>query len=138
MPHKIQEIGDESIIYIELISPFQPSDEFPKIHQQLNKIADKIEPPIFRIIDMTESKIDFATVVESLQQDTSNSLGAATDWRFKPLFVGNDTIAKIAANSLSQQQYGGIESRLFTSRDDAIAHSRRELRAIKQKRQSKS
>lgn len=135
MPTDIQRIDDDAIIYITIQSPFKPSEEIPTMHKRIDDLARNMGRPIFRIIDLTRSEIDFSALVEALQEDTNNAAGSATDWRFQPLFVGTDNIAKLAADSLQQQQYGGIKTRLFSTREGAIAHAQQELQRIAANRQ---
>lgn len=132
MPHKINRVGDESIVVVEILHPFVPNEELPVIHEKLNELAGQLTLPIYRIIDLTDSKLDFSTAIEAMGQDISNDAGSASDRRFKLIFVGSGDIPEIIIEGLSQKQYGGLESLLFSSRKAAITHARQQLRDIHQ------
>lgn len=78
-------------------------------------------------MDLEGSDINFSDVVSALKSSTEDVEGSLRDWRFKPLYVGTDQMAKLVVDSLKQEQYGNIESRLFTSRQRAIEYARAEL-----------
>lgn len=130
MPHNLKTLGDESIVVIEILHPFAPNDELPVIHNQLNELAKQLPIPIYRIIDLTDSKLDFGTAIEAMGQDISNDAGSASDSRFRLLFVGTGDIPEMVIEGLSQEQYGGLEPRLFPSRKAAITHARQQLREL--------
>ena len=128
MPHTIQQVGDEAIIVIEILYPFEPNEELPRIHQKLNEMAKSLPHPIYRIIDLNDSKLDFPTAVAAMAQDISKDAGSASDTRFKLIFVGSGDIPELVIEGLSQEQYGGLQPRLFAARKTAITHAREQLR----------
>ena len=121
MPYKVYRHSDDSnIIRIDLIKP-HTADEIPHIHQETAAIAKDLEGTIYRLVDMSDSGFNFSEMVYALAEGTKKREGGAADNRFKSFYVvGDDQMAKMLTDSLSQQQYGSLSVNVSGTIEEAL------------------
>ncbi len=84
-----------------------------------------IQGTIYRIIDDTRVKIPFSDMVNVLAADTRGGVG--TNPRIRTVFVGSGKMIELGVKSMKQKQYGGVETPMFASLDEALAYVNAEL-----------
>jgi hypothetical protein len=131
MPFDLKELPGEPIIISTLLSPFDVENDLRMIGDKTKRILQETQGSYYFITDTTHlDHVTFGQVVFGLVAVTK---GAASfllkDARLKPVFVANSGLAKFAAESLSQKQYGGMNFRIFRSLEEALAYSRQEITA---------
>lgn len=122
MAYTIESYPEDAIILVTIGANFDAPEEMSRIQADVNKAATRMGFPICRIIDLRHHELDFGKAVELLQLDTAADMGNATDKRFIPIYVGDDDMTKMIADSLQQEQYGGVEAIYFPDVAAALAY----------------
>jgi len=123
MSFEIQQLKDEPIVVITCHNPFDFTGDIAAANRQVAALLENGET-ITRIIDFTEIEMTFANLVESLATKTREEPGSLRDPRVRTVLVGTHELVVMKAQSLRQEQYGGLDVPLFESLDEAIAHCR--------------
>jgi hypothetical protein len=123
MSFEVQQLKDKPIVVITCHNPFDFTEDIAAANRQVAALLENRET-ITRIIDFTEIEMTFADLVESLATKTRAVPGSLRDTRVQTVFVGTHELVVMKAQSLRQEQYGGLNVPLFESLDEAIAHCR--------------
>jgi hypothetical protein len=129
MPFDLSVLPEEPIIISTLISPFDIEKDLRMLSDRVKYILQETTGTYYYITDTTHlDHISFSMVLSGL---VAISKGAASfllkDERLNPVIVANSGLARFAAESLSQKQYGGLNIRLFNSLEEALAYSRQQI-----------
>lgn len=120
-------LPSEPILVAVITAPFVPEDDMPVMLRDIKTLREQVTQQVVIIIDMSAVNINFTTLADALamardQIRKEREAGATLPGRY--LFVGSDDLVSIAADAMTQEQYGGIGGMLFASYDDALAHAR--------------
>jgi hypothetical protein len=131
MPFDVKQLPGEPIIISTLLPPFDVENDLRAIGEQTRSILQESPGTYYFITDTTH--IDHITLRLVVFGLVAVTRGAASfllkDERLKPIFVASSSMAKFAAESLTQKQYAGRAFRVFQSLDDALAFCRQESAA---------
>ncbi len=132
MPFNVERLGQESIIILTITGSFEGMaalQDYQEAVAQIARIAAEIEGPVYRITDGTAAQINFGNLVMALGEARFGDKGSVSDPRMKSIFVGKSDLMQLAAQSLSQKQYGHLNITLCDSLDNAVALAREQLEA---------
>ncbi|GAB4508777.1 MAG: hypothetical protein OHK0046_02250 [Anaerolineae bacterium] len=117
----------EPIIIVNWQNPFDTTTDILESNKLVSDFANRSGTPVYRIIDTHEIDLTFGDLVHILDLKTRNEPGSLRDPRIHTVLVGTHEMVRMKAQSLSQEQYGGLNVPLFESVDDAIAYCRAQL-----------
>jgi hypothetical protein len=120
MPAAIQRLSDQPVIVVTITDPFDAYQELPATEQRFRELADTIQGPVYRIIDMREWHAKFIDVMSGLAFDTRREGGMSKDSRIRTVLIGSGEMIKITATAMTQKQYGGNEQPLVGSMEEAL------------------
>lgn len=127
MPVTNQKLVDEPVIVSTYENPFDPRNDIPRAHQEIAGLMQAIEGNVYVIVDVTNLTGDFNVLVEALALSARGKDGSTADPRRKTVIVGSGALLQLGANAMQQEQYGSINTPLFGSYDEALAHVRAQL-----------
>ena len=129
MTFTIEMLPDEPIVICTMSDQFNPITDYGAFWQQLGAILQGKEGPIYRITYLETEQIQFSDMVTALAAEAKSGMpGSLTDPRIRSLLVNRSLLAQMAVESIKQDQYGRLETPLFGTLDEALAHARRELK----------
>ncbi|MBN1565217.1 MAG: hypothetical protein JXA10_15335 [Anaerolineae bacterium] len=99
----------------QIVVPQDPQQASEKFFEMTKDAEGKIH----RILDFSQAEIHFSDVALGLQNDVAMQMEQVVNY-----MVGTDELVAFAAEAAKQDQFGGLDVKLFTSRDDAIAAAR--------------
>ena len=127
--YKIQSfLPEEPILIISYLGE-RVEQDIPASSAEIAQMLDGIEGPIYRIVDFTKAKIDFAVLVEGLARSTRKDPGTFSDPRMRPIFVGTQEMVRFGAESASQDHYGNLKIMVVGTREEALAYARQQIAA---------
>ena len=128
MPVTVEKLPDERIVIVNYVGRVTP-DEMDQAAAQIEALVQNVEPPIYRIGIGCDADVTFPDIVRLMPKVTFEKSAVSTrDTRFIDVAVlGDNRIARIAIDSLGQEQYGAARFTLFADLDTAVAHARAEL-----------
>jgi len=129
MAFTVEKLPDEPIIIITFRNPSNPTEDYGPLLDQVAKLCEGLEGPIYRITDLRQVNFSFSDMVVSIAEEfKSGRPGSAADPRIKAVLAASGELVKLAAESVKQEQYGAqSDTPIFTSLDEAIAYARAEL-----------
>jgi hypothetical protein len=128
MAYTVSRLINEPIVVLTVRDPLGPPEMQREAQMKVAEAGADITGSIYRITDLTELTISFGDIVRSLGEEAkSKREGSMSDSHVRSLIVAKDEIIKMAAASLSQEQYGALPVKLFTTRDDAVAYAREQI-----------
>ena len=129
MAFTVEKLPDEPIIVITFRNPSNPTQDYGPLLDQVAKLCEGLEGPIYRITDLRQVNFSFSDMVVAIAEEfKSGKPGSAADPRIRTVLAASGELVKLAAESVKQEQYGARnDTPMFTSLDEAIAYSRAEL-----------
>jgi hypothetical protein len=93
-----------------------------QVFAQSAALADGMRGRIYRITDVrrVSNAESFTDIIAIVREAAKGMPGSTTDPRIVPMFVGTHQMAKLAADLLRQQQFGGKQVPMFKSVEDAL------------------
>jgi hypothetical protein len=128
MAYTVERLTNEPIVVLTVVDPLGPPEMQREAQTKVAEAGADVTGPLYRITDLTGLSISFGDIVRSLGEEAKDKReGSMSDGRVRSLIVAKDEIIKMAAASLSQQQYGALPIKLFTTRDEAVAYAREQV-----------
>jgi hypothetical protein len=128
MALKIHKYPEEHIVVVKFFNPFDALVDLPAANQATADFIDEVGAPVFRIEDVTHTKLEFGDVVAGASEATrSNQPGALSDERVFAAMAGTTEMAELASSAMGQEQYGSVQVPFFASVDEAIAYARNRM-----------
>jgi hypothetical protein len=128
MAYTVERLTNEPIVVLTVRDPLGPPEMQREAQMKVAEAGADITGAIYRITDLTELTISFGDIVRSLGEEAkSKREGSMSDSHVRSIIVAKDEIIKMAAASLSQEQYGALNIKLFTTRDEAVAYAREQI-----------
>jgi hypothetical protein len=130
MTFTIEMLPDEPIVICTMSAQFNPMRDYGAFWQQLGAILKDKEGPIYRITHLKTDQIEFSDMVLALAAEAKSGMpGSLTDPRIRSVLVNRSLLAQMAVESIQQEQYGQLETPLFGTLDEALAHVRSQLKS---------
>ena len=120
MPYKIDHDSSNNIIVIHYLPPFDFVEEVKGALEAEIAILETWENfPAYVIVELTQVNVSFADLVQALGQVARTEVGQKlNEFELVTMFVGAD-MAKLAADSVGQDQYGKFDAEFFATLDEA-------------------
>ena len=122
----VKRLTDEPIVIVTFAMPFDPENDLRQVTQEVAAILKEVDPPLYRIDDVSTLEIDFSQMVQAMGTATRNVPGSVTDPNIQMIFVG-EGIFHLVTQSLKQDQYGSIDADIFAALDEALQHVRKQI-----------
>ncbi len=119
MPITVQQLGDDPIVLVTMEGSIAVQD-IAKMYAQTAAIADKFARNTYRIMDVDKAEITFDQLIKVVKNVGAGAPGSLGDPRIKAMFVGQNSMARLASDMLSQQQFGGLELPIFPGLGEAL------------------
>lgn len=123
----VEKLSGEPIIITTYTDPFDAAVDLPASFAQVAELSKDLPAPVYSVNHIQLSETGFSDITLAMQQAISNMPGSAVDPRIRTLLVGASDLLRLAAESGSQEQYGGVDIRWFPTLDEALAVARAEL-----------
>lgn len=129
MTFTIEKLEGEPIIVCTMSAQFNPNTDYGAFWQQLGALLEGMEAPIFRITVLEAEEITFSDMAMALAAEArSGAPGSGSDERIRLVLVSKAVLAQMAVESIRQEQYGGLDTPLFGTLEEALAYARAELK----------
>lgn len=102
-------------------------DDIPASTQEIARLLQGMEGPIYRIADFSEANVDLSAFMIGMARSTRGIEGTFSDPRMRPIFVGTQDLINLAVAAARQEQYGGLYIVAFPTLDEALAYARTEI-----------
>lgn len=132
MPVEIKQLPGESIIYATVNKPFKPDEDMPAMFAEVIRLRQAIHGTVVLILDVTSTISEpdaFSTMVAALA-NARHGIKASKTVGLQPpitIFVGSGSVMDLAAQAITQEQYGGVGAHLCISYDEALTLAREKL-----------
>lgn len=131
MAVEFSRITNQPIIVVKFLPPFDPVKDLPEATKYSATILNQIKGQLYRIEDMSGVDIDFSNLVMAMAKATEKIPGSMSDSRIEGILVSGQELFELAANAMSQAQYGEKKMTLFATVDEAIAYATAEIAKTK-------
>lgn len=124
----VQRLPNEPILIVTFEADSQIRGAIPEMLQQIIRLRDGITESISRyfvIIDLTQYDFTFSDLVYTMGELKGIGSLRRADRPAFMMLVGVGGIVEMGVKALTQSQYGGYQSRLFATLDDALGAARR-------------
>jgi len=119
MTLNITKMTDESIILIEVAKPVAYPDDPIAATKAAMEFLEEQGGTICRITDFSAIQSTFSEMVEGMAADKSFS-----NPKIRNVVIATDAIIKLGAQSWKQDQYGGVDVKIVTTKADALREAR--------------
>jgi hypothetical protein len=123
----VKKVSDEVIIVVTAVGPYN-GESLHKMSGQVATLTDSISGRVYRINDLTHSRIGFMELIDALAYDVQGKAGTVSDPRVVNLTVARDPIQQIGIQVVDLM-LGRRRSPIFQSVRDALDYARREIGA---------
>lgn len=122
MPFSVERLTDAPIITVTLTGSVD-ADTIAQADLQVIRLLGEYPVNTALIFDTTQATSSFKQILEILQSTSRRNARNTAKMPFVvlPAFVGTDLMVKLYVDAARQQQFGGQQLPLFTSRADGIA-----------------
>ncbi|NDJ55369.1 MAG: hypothetical protein GYB68_20040 [Chloroflexi bacterium] len=115
--------------------PIDVIEDPAEVRRQVDDLIDshQLSLPITVISDLSVAKVDFSDLVIGMASALRNGPSGGSVWNAEltNILVGSGPLVRLLANSMGQQQYGGVKVEHFESLDQALEHAKRTLERAK-------
>ncbi len=131
MPVQVNKLPDEPIILLTYDGSVDV-ETVKSAFQQSVELMSEINGAVYRISDVRAIDADETTIgqlfklIAELRRDTS---GSSADPRIHGVFVGGHQLARIYADFMRQQQFGGTLIPFYHTLEEALDYIRFEIKA---------
>lgn len=110
----------EPVLLVQFVPPSDPSFEALQMRYIFAHLSEYEEPIQYLIMDLSQANLSFKDVVtgmgEMARTEPPNVRGT--------FHVGNSEMVRLIGETARQKQYGGLETILFPTVDEALEHIR--------------
>ena len=121
MAVKVEKLPAEPIIIATLSGDLTP-EMVKDMFAQSAKLVDEIGGRVYRITDIRLTDISFPDLVVVLADCSHGQPGSPADPRIRGMLVGTHGWSHFFADSIQQEQYGGLNIPIFEDMDQAMAY----------------
>lgn len=129
MPYQFKAYPNEAILLVSLHDPLDLESEIENIFNEISAKVDQMQHPAVIIHDFRDFTQTFSGLMMGLQAQTQtpNAPGTITDARTRTIIVGSNEIARMAAEAVRQEQYGGLDIPIYETVEEAETRARQML-----------
>jgi hypothetical protein len=130
MTTEITLLPGEPIMINRPDATFSLAKDIPVDSERMLELLDSSNQPLYLIIDVTNVKINFSDLITGMAALTKSNRAVFKHPNIKQIIVvtTSDMLA-LGAKALKQVQYGGLESQVFPTFDEALAYVRQSIAA---------
>jgi hypothetical protein len=123
-----EKLANEPIVISTTSEPLHSERDVRRAIQALTRYLQEISGNIYYISDTTQlNPPSFADIVLGLATLAQNKKGPLSDPRLRTYVVASAEMLILAADSVHQTQYGEIDVKLFSSKEDALRDARTQI-----------
>jgi len=128
MPFSTRQLPGEPIVIATAHSPLKIETDMPELAKQITEFLQKIPGKIYYISDTSLlDHLEFRDVVIGMAEVTRGPAAFLSNERLQTIVVGSTQMIQLAVQSVSQEQYGGLNIVLYSSLDEAIQYARNQI-----------
>ncbi len=121
----VEKLKADSIIIARFGADYDIKEGMSETRKVIGKAFRGQLRPVYYIINISAIKFTFTQLVMTLAELTDPKSGPYRNPLVKEvIFVTDNELGKMAADALQQEQYGSLQSKLFTSEEEAIEYVR--------------
>ncbi|MEQ8674490.1 MAG: hypothetical protein RIC84_14845 [Aggregatilineales bacterium] len=117
MPVTLRQIEGEPILLVT-IDGLLNAEMVRKLYENIGKLAQEIDGPVYRITDVRKLETTFAELMGILKEAMKDSPGTTSDKNITNIFVGRDKFALLARDML--KRINPDNHPLFDTIEDAL------------------
>ncbi|MEQ9028567.1 MAG: hypothetical protein RLP44_07615 [Aggregatilineales bacterium] len=117
MPVTLRQIEGEPILLVT-IDGLLNAEMVRKLYENIGKLAQEIDGPVYRITDVRKLETTFAELMGILKEAMKDSPGTTSDKNITNIFVGRDKFALLARDMLKRINQDNHP--LFDTIEDAL------------------
>lgn len=126
MAFTAKRLENEPIIILKITYPIEDAvQETIDSDRAVAELSEDIDGHYYRIADMLGLELAWNDVLSWLAQQRQANPGSINDPRIVNLLVSDTSMTKNSAEFASQEQYGGVNIKVFDTVDEAIEHARK-------------
>lgn len=118
----VEKLEDQPVIIVRYEAPFKPREDINAAQEQVAALLDAYAHPMFRVDDLSQAGMDWNSFMEGIFVATRDVPGSMTDARVRGILVGEDSLIKLASESMTQKQYGSTQTAMFDCMHQAMAY----------------
>lgn len=127
MPVKVEMLPGEPIIILSYSGLLDEETVLHAFSESARLMGDS-QQQVYRIADVREGIGDFSELMHIIAKIRKGVPGSSSDPRIQGIFVGNSQLARLYADFIRQQQFGGTQIPFFPTLEEALEYVRFELR----------
>jgi len=108
------------ILLAEFEGPFTIDDVYQMYRQSIEMVEQMGTGKVWRLIDFSQSHIDFADVMTILKRIHPDDEGGLADPSIESIFCPSHPMAKLLMEMLAKPQYGGIRTTMLPGLGEAM------------------
>jgi hypothetical protein len=120
MAVRIKQYGSEPVLMVNFEGQFQVEDVFEMFSQSETYFKGNQTSHTWRLIDLTQSNIQFADVIALVKHLPANRPGDFSDTRFMTIFCPSHPMARLLSELLAKASYGGVHTPIFPGLGEAL------------------
>jgi hypothetical protein len=123
----VKQISGEMIIVVTAVGRYDGGSQH-KMSGQVATLTDSLGNQVYRINDLTHSRITFLELISALAYDVQGKAGTLSDTRVVSLTVARDPLQQIGIQVIDLM-LGKRHSPIFLSLHDALNYARQDIAA---------
>jgi hypothetical protein len=128
MPVRVEKLPDEPVLVITYEGHLDV-ETVKSAFTQSAALAAKIDGAVYRISDVRKGEGDFIDLMQIMAQVRAGIPGSSADPKIKGIFVGTHYMARLYADLMRQEQFGGIQIPFFKTVEEALDYIHVEMQA---------
>lgn len=121
MTYKLYTHDQLPAIFCELGADFSLRDDMENVLGSLQDLLDKADQPLYYINDLTGARLSFGDIVLGMGMAASAGGVLRHPNLREMIIISASDVIKLGVKALGQAQYGGINARIATDMDQAVA-----------------
>jgi hypothetical protein len=121
MPIQIKRLEDKPILVVTLREQVD-QQSLQRVFSQTALLSRELGGPVYRIMDARDSDVGFVELMGVIEDIRRDPTGSAVDPNVREVYVGGTKWVKFATRALQLEQYGGVNTPIFHSLDDALMY----------------
>ena len=133
MPIELEQLPGEAIIKATIGESLDPERDIAAMFAEFIQLRMAIRGPVVLILDFSHTAnnpygfsqmvMGMAQAAQGIKQSKATGVGSPPI----TIFVGSDSLTDLAAQAISQEQYGGVRAEVCATVDEALALARSKL-----------
>ncbi|MEO0561147.1 MAG: hypothetical protein AAF125_03485 [Chloroflexota bacterium] len=130
MTFVIKQVKDHLIWVATYTEPYNPIVDAQGAEVAMKELTADVDRVFYYIADLSQVVVDFNDIVLGLAEAFKPGSGSFySQPNVRILTVGTQELIQMAAVAAKQDQYGGIDIKVYASPEEAIAHAKAMLAA---------